>query len=455
MDFKKAIDASMEALIQDIAESCRINSVEGEAKPGMPFGEGVAAALDLMLKKGEEMGFTSKNYDGYVGEIDFGDGEEIVGVLGHVDVVPAGDGWETDPWGGVITEDKIIGRGTLDDKGPLLTCMHAMKILKDLNVPLKRKIRVILGTNEETDWGCMNYYMNVVKPELPTIAFSPDSNFPLTYAEKGLLQFNLTHAISEDIQIEGGSAMNSVPSFAKIALDAKHAEAVKAAVEASEAGVYEVAEEEGKVILSAKGVIAHAARLQDGKNAIHRLMALLAKLELEGDLKAIVDFYAEVFGMSLHGENMGVFCEDDDCGPITLNVSKVYVEDGKFVIGCDTRIPVAFTIESVEEKVAARVAEFGYEYKRLSTERPLYVPKDSELVTTLMAAYSKVTGDYESQPRSSGGATYSRAINNCVAFGCLLPNQVDTMHQANECLEFENLKIWLGIMVEALYQLAK
>jgi len=456
MDFKKAIETNMEPLINDIAASCRINSVEGEPEPGMPFGKGVADALAFMLEKGEELGFKTTNYDNYVAEIEYGDGEEIVGILGHVDVVPAGDGWDYDPWGGTITEDKIIGRGTLDDKGPLLTCMYAMKILKDLNVPLKRKIRVILGTNEETDWGCMNHYINVVKPQLPTIAFSPDSNFPLTYAEKGLVQFTLTREISENIEIEGGSAFNSVPSSVKIALDCKYKEALKAAIEASEEkDSYTVAEEDGKLVVTAKGIGAHAAHLEDGKNAIHLLMALLAKLPLEGELKEISDFYAEVFGMCNHGEKMGVYCEDDDCGPITLNVSKVFVEDGKFVIGCDCRIPVAYTIASVEEKVETRVKEFGYEYKQISTERPLYVPKDSELVTTLMAAYSKVTGDYESQPRSSGGATYSRAINNCVAFGCLLPTQVDTMHQANECLEIENLKIWLGIMVEAIYQLAK
>ena len=152
MDFKKAIETSMEPLINDIAASCGINSVEGEPEPGMPFGKGVADALAFMLEKGEEMGFKTTNYDNYVAEIEYGDGEEIVGILGHVDVVPAGDGWDCDPWGGVITEDKIIGRGTLDDKGPLLTCMYAMKILKDMNIPLKRKIRVILGTNEETDW---------------------------------------------------------------------------------------------------------------------------------------------------------------------------------------------------------------------------------------------------------------------------------------------------------------
>ena len=456
MDFKNSVKSSMKPMIEDIAALCRINSVEGEEKPGMPFGEGVAEALDAALKLGESMGFRTENFDNYVGHIEFGEGEEMVGILGHVDVVPAGDGWNTDPWGGVITDKEIIGRGVLDDKGPIVACLYAMKILKDLNVPLSRRVRVILGTNEETDWRCMNYYINEVKPERPTVAFSPDSNFPVTYAEMGLLQYTLTREISEAIEIEGGSAFNSVPSSAKVVLDASLEEALaKAIAESAESAAYETEVKDGKVVLHAHGVSAHAAHLYDGKNAISLMMDVLGKLPLTGELKEVVDFYNEHFGLCMYGEKMDVACSDEDCGPLTLNIGKILVEDGKLVFCCDSRIPVAYTIESIEEKVQAKIAGTGYEYKKVSTERPLYVPKDSELVQTLMAAYAKVTGDYESQPASSGGATYSRAIDNCVAFGCLLPDQVDTMHQANEALEIEKLEIWLEILVEAIYQLAK
>jgi len=456
MNFKHAIEASMKPLTEDIAALCRINSVEGEAKPGMPFGEGVAEALDAALKLGDKFGFKTENFDNYVGHIEFGEGEEIVGILGHVDVVPAGDGWDCDPWGGVITEDAIIGRGTLDDKGPLVTCLYAMKILKDLQVPLSRRIRIILGTNEETDWKCMQYYLNEVKPQLPTMAFSPDSEFPLTYAEMGLLQYTLKRPLTENIEISGGSAFNSVPSSAKVVLaETLESDVRKAISESPEAASYEVKAEDGKLILSAKGVGAHAAHLYDGKNAISLLMDLLGCLPLAGELKEVVDFYNAHFGMCLYGEKMGVACQDEDCGPLTLNVGKIMAENGQLVLCCDSRIPVSFTIESIAQKVQEKIAGTGYIYETVSTERPLYVSRDSELVKTLMDAYSKVTGDFESQPQSSGGATYSRAIDNCVAFGCLLPDQEDTMHQANERLEISKLKIWLEIMVEAIWQLAK
>ncbi|MGN0659279.1 MAG: dipeptidase PepV [Emergencia sp.] len=456
MNFDKMVDASMEALAKDISALCQINSVEGEPLPGKPFGEGPARALEEILRMGQEMGFRTENFDNYVGHIEFGEGEEIVGILGHVDVVPAGEGWERDPWGGEIADGRIWGRGTLDDKGPVLTCLYAMKILKEMNVPLRRRVRMILGTNEETSWGCMDHYLNVVKPELPTLAFSPDAEFPVTYAELGLLQFTLTRPVSEDLKIEGGNAFNSVPSSAKAVLPAEMAEQVeKAVAESGEADMYSVQKEEDCIVLSAKGTGAHAAHLQEGKNAVSYLMKLLGQLPLKGELAEIVGFYNSHFGTCLYGEKMGIAGSDEDSGPLTLNVGMIGIKEGKLVISCDSRVPVSLRVSDVIEKVQKKMEGTGYAFEVVSTERPLYVPKDSELVQTLMNAYRKVTGDEHSQPMSSGGATYSRTMDSCVAFGCLLPDQVDTMHQANESLELDKLKIWLKIMVEAIYRLAE
>lgn len=456
MDFTKSVKDSMESLANDISALCQINSVEGEPQLGMPFGEGPAKAMEAALELGKRMGFRTENFENYVGHIEMGEGEEMLGILGHVDVVPAGDGWDFDPWGGVIEDGKIFGRGTLDDKGPLVTCLYAMKILKDLNVPLNKRIRVILGANEETDWKCMQYYHDVVKPELPTIAFSPDAEFPVTFAEMGMLQYTLTREISENIEIEGGSAFNSVPSSAKVTLPAELEEELKNAIAESEKPeVYTIEAVDGKIVLHAAGVGAHAAHLQDGVNAIGLMMELLSRVSLTGELKEVVDFFNAHWGMTMYGEKLGINCEDEDSGKLTLNIGKVFVKDGKLTFYCDDRIPVSITVDEIEEKVKAIFADTAYEYKLASRENSLYVPKDSVLVTTLMDAYKKVTGDTESVPQSSGGATYSRTMDNCVAFGCLLPDQEDTMHQANECLELKHLEIWLQVMLEAIYQLAK
>lgn len=456
MDFRSKADAYLDALAKDISALCRINSVEGEAKPGMPFGEGPAKALEEALRMGRELGFKTENFDNYVGHIEFGEGEEMVGILGHVDVVPAGEGWERDPWGGEIADGRIWGRGTLDDKGPVLTCLYAMKILKDMNIPLKRRVRIILGTNEETNWGCMDYYLNKVKPELPTLAFSPDSEFPVTYAELGMLQYTLTRPLTEDLEIEGGNAFNAVPSIAKVALPAELGETLKKEISESEdPSIYSVEEKDGKQILVTRGVGAHAAHLQEGKNAVSYMMELLGRLPLTGELAEVVNFYNEHFGTCLYGEKMGIAVSDEVSGPLTLNVGMISSKDGKLVLSCDSRIPVSIQVSDIEAKVNERIAKAGYTMEVASIEQPLYVAKDSELVQTLMNAYKTVTRDTQSQPMASGGATYSRTMKNCVAFGCLLPDQVDTMHQANESLELDKLKIWLEVMTEAIYQLAK
>ncbi len=456
MDFTQAVREALQPLTEDIAALCKIKSVEGDPKPGMPFGEGPAQALEAALVMGERMGFKTENFDNYVGHIEYGEGEEIVGILGHVDVVPAGDGWETDPWGSVIRDGKLWGRGVLDDKGPVLTCLYAMKILKDLGVPLKKRIRLILGTNEENNWGCMDYYLREVKPQLPDLAFSPDAEFPVTYAEMGMLQFTLERPVTEDICLKGGSAFNSVPSSARAVLPAELEEDVRAAVvKSANQSMYTVENTDEGVVLHVKGIGAHAACPKDGKNAISYMMELLSELPVTGELKEIVEFYRRYFGTSLFGENMGIAVSDADCGPLTLNVGKISVEGRKLTICCDSRIPVSVEVNQIAEKIRTAVADSGYDFHVTSKEDPLYIPKDSYLVTTLMEAYQKVTGDMESQPMASGGATYSRTIGNCVAFGCLLPDQEDTMHQANEYLELSKLEIWLKICLEAIYQLAR
>lgn len=456
MDFSREIKSVMDPLARDISALCQINSVEAEPKPGMPFGEGPAKALQLALEMGEKMGFRTENFDNCVGHIEYGEGEEMVGILGHLDVVPAGDGWDRDPWGGQIEDGRIWGRGTLDDKGPVLTCLYAMKILKDLNVPLKRRIRMILGTNEETDWKCMDYYLNEVKPEMPTVAFSPDSHFPVTFAELGMLQYTLTRDIDEDLEIEGGSAFNSVPSSAKVTLPAAMEEALKQAVADSEdPSIYTIVAADGKVQLRTEGIGVHAKDVHEGRNAISYMMDVLSRMPVTGQLKEVVDFYNDHFGLTVFGEKMGIAASDDISGNLTLNVGKLTAADGKLSISCDSRIPVSIPVDDVEKAVMEKLQGTAYTYTAASKTDPLYVAKDSELVTTLMDAYRKVTGDTEREPMASGGATYSRTMDNCVAFGCLLPDQVDTMHQANESLELDKLEIWLRICLEAIYQLAK
>ena len=214
MDFEKQIQTDRESLIQDIMKLVSIDSVETAPDAGMPFGAGAAKALDCFLETAESIGLKTENFDYYAGHADYGDQEETLGILGHVDVVPCSGSWVCDPFKPEIIDGKLYGRGVLDDKGPLLACLHAVKILKEMGVPLSKKIRFIVGANEETDWKCMDYYFNKKKIPAPQMSFTPDAVFPLIYAEKGVFQYQLVTDVSEDITLSGGNAFNAVADHA-------------------------------------------------------------------------------------------------------------------------------------------------------------------------------------------------------------------------------------------------
>lgn len=458
MDFTKAIEENRAALLADLQEALRINSVMGEPEPGMPFGPGPAKALQAMLDLGTRLGGTAQNFDNYAGHIDFGEGEETLGILGHVDVVPAGDGWVCDPFSGEVIDGKLYGRGIIDDKGPTIVCLYAIKILRELGLPLRRKIRVILGANEETNWDCVDHYFNTLKMPQPDLAFTPDAEFPVTYAEKGILQYTLSLPCAGDWGLAGGNAFNSVAESAQVRLPAACQEALAAscaAVEQKTGCQCSIQPQDGALLLTVQGKSAHAARLEGGINAISCLMAVLQPLELPAELAAVRDFYCAKIGLALYGENLGITCRDDISGPSTFNVGQMQMENGQVVFSIDQRLPVIADMEQYQEKLAAALEGTPARLEISSVTPALYIPQDHFLVKTLMEVYKDVTGDTNAQPLVDGGATYARACQNCVAFGALLPDQENLMHYKNEHICLDKLDQWLAIYLEAIYRLAK
>lgn len=251
MDLQKKVLDYKEEVIKGIQGAVQIKSVQEPAKEGKPFGDGPAEALQYFLNLGKELGFEVKNFDNYAGTIEFGEGEETVGILGHVDVVPEGEGWTYPPYSATIADGKIFGRGTLDDKGPSMVCLYAMKAIKDSGVKLSRKVRMIIGANEETGSLCMEHYFNTLKQPQPTLAFTPDSSFPVTFAEKGIVRVKLanTYKTLNNITIKGGNAYNSVPDRTEAVLPIGYVdEVVEKAASFNEGKEYkiEVEEKEGK-----------------------------------------------------------------------------------------------------------------------------------------------------------------------------------------------------------------
>lgn len=458
MDFEEKIREDRQSLIEDIKRLVSINSVEAEPEEGMPFGKGPAQALGCFLSMAEEMGFQTENFDNYAGHIDFGEGEEVLGILGHMDVVPCGDGWICDPFCPEVIDGRLYGRGVLDNKGPMAVCLHALKILKDMGVPIKKKIRLIVGANEETDWKCMDYYFHTKKVAPPQISFTPDAEFPLKHAEKGVFQYQLVTDIKEEIVLEGGNAYNSVAEHAYVLLPMKFKERAEEGLPGwtEYTGCsYATSSEDGRLKLEAFGFAAHAANPEKGTNAVTGIMKAVSDLKPGNELGEIAEFYMEKIGRDLYGEKLGAALEDEVSGKLSFNVGKAEVRDGKFILSIDNRVPVTYKCEETGGRVKKGLEGTRFRFENPQITESIYVPKDSFLVKTLMEVYKDVTKDMDAVPQVDGACSYARALDNCVAFGAILPGQPDLMHQKNEYLELDRLDMWMKIYLEAIYRLAR
>lgn len=423
-----------------------IPSVISEQEDSFPFGKQIDLALKKALAICEELGFrTYVDPQGYYGYAEIGDSKEMIGVLGHLDVVPAGkpEDWHTPPFEATIKDGKMYGRGTQDDKGPTLAALFATKALMNLGVSFNKRVRFIFGTDEETLWRCMNRYCEL--EEIPSMGFTPDSTFPLVYAEKGLLQFHLEGANDTNLRLQAGNAFNAVPDTARYTGEKQ--EELRATLE--ELGIeYELVDDE--VVVLGKAV--HAQVAEKGINAINRL---LLGLKTIGYTSKTIEFVSDLikedpFGSSIFGD-----CEDEPSGKLKFNVGKIELNDEVERLSIDIRIPVTADKQEIVHQVSRAAKEYGLTYKEFDYLKSIYLPKDSYLIKTLMNVYQEVTGDTVSEPISSGGATYARAMENFVAYGAIFPKQAKTEHQPNEHIELDKMFTAMLIYAKAIYELAR
>ncbi|MBF7050303.1 dipeptidase [Streptococcus sp. HF-2466] len=418
-------------------------SVLNEGENGTPFGQSIQNVLEKMLEITRSLGFkTYIDPKGYYGYAEIGQGEELLAVLCHLDVVPAGDlsDWETPPFEATIKDGWIHGRGVQDDKGPSLAALYAVKALMDAGVTFNKRIRFIYGTDEETLWRCMARYNEL--EETATLGFAPDSSFPLTYAEKGLLQIKLHGSGSQELAIEAGEAFNVVPAKASYTgnlADSLEVELKKQAFE------YERTADTVTVI----GVPKHSKDAAEGVNAIVRLATGLNPLIQHSAIQFIAEAVREdATGSRLFGE-----ISDEPSGTLSFNVSGLSLDQDKSEIRIDMRIPVLADKDKLVQELSQIAEEYQLRYEEFDYLAPLYVPLDSELISTLMAVYKEKTND-NSPAVSSGGATFARTMPNCVAFGALFPGALQTEHQANERTVIEDLYKAMDIYAETIYRLA-
>jgi len=439
------LNAQQAPLKAALIELVRIPSVCEEGGGGYPFGEAIDQALRKALHIAGELGFRTRYGEGgYYGIAEIGAGTEMLGILGHLDVVPPGklDDWDTRPFDPVEKDGMLYGRGTQDDKGPMLAALFAVKALMDAGVRFNKRIRFIFGTDEETLWRCINRYKE--KEELPKMGFSPDSRFPLTYAEKGLLQLHLEGGNESGVRLAGGSAFNAVPDMALYEGERQDDLADKL----DQLGFEYRWNEDG---IEVNGRAAHAMVPEEGINAIARLCIALHAIGIES--KAI-SFIVQEIGEDPNATRIFGKCADEPSGKLKLNIGKIDL--GKVEqISIDSRLPVTVPKEGIVARLSAAAANYGLEYKEFDWLEPIYLPLDHFMIETLMKVYRRHSGDTVTEPSASGGATYARAINNCVAFGALFQDELLTEHQPNERAMLKNLYKAMEIYAHAVFALTR
>ena len=409
------LDAHAEEMVADLQSFTRIRSVSRAdlAAPGAPFGPECREMLDFALDHARRMGFETEDHEGYCGSAIYGDKNNALGIVAHIDVVPEGDQWIYPPYGATRVGDFLIGRGTNDDKNAAVLGLYLMRMFRELGTPLKHGLRLIMGCSEETGMEDMEYYVqNCV---CPVASLIPDSMFPANYAQKGSIKGLFYAPAGEQIvEFHGGEVFNMVPPSATALLKGVKPFAAPQGVE--------MEEENGMLRVRATGTAAHAARPEGGVSAIHLLAtALLEAGVLSGQSEAAMRAFAQLSG-DIYGERAGIAREDEDTGRSTMVCGRARTEGGMLSLSVDCRLSIATDVEEDSRALQAYGQSLGLEPRDFSTTRAVYIPKDGPLIAAAQRAYFEVTGD-DAPPFTSGGGTYSRLLKNAITFGVIFPGE--------------------------------
>lgn len=458
IDWQEIVNCKKKELLQDIERLLKIPSVRGKQSEGAPVGLGPKQALIEMMQMGEEAGFIVHDFGPLVTRMDWGDESlESFGILGHVDVVPIGEHWDSDPFVPVYKDGNLVARGSLDDKGPLVCAFFAMKLLKERGFVPKRCVQLIVGSDEETDWECMSAYKQ--QAQLPEEGFVPDAYFPVVNGEKGVAHARFTLGVDRDSQADyclmafhAGLKENMVPATAIASVRGRHLNQIAQDFEkylklhSQVSGSVSVNEK--LLELTLHGQSAHGSTPQNGVNAATYLADFLRKYPF-----GVGSDFLALLGGVVHkdsfGENLGIAHESPKMGRLTCNLGKADFdsEEGGYLI-LDIRFPASQEFSDIERQLrsyATTKIEVEVTYKKI----PHYVSLESPLVQTLLRVYEEQTGK-QGFERIIGGATYASLMPKGVAFGALFPDTKDTMHQANECIPIRDLLKATAIYAQAI-----
>ncbi|MEG1661961.1 MAG: Sapep family Mn(2+)-dependent dipeptidase, partial [Clostridiales bacterium] len=436
----------------------RINSVEGAAEEGKPFGSGPAEALAQVLSIANEMGFKTENMDNYIGFAEWGEGKEILAILVHMDVVPVGDGWSMNPFCGEVIGNRLYGRGSYDDKGGAVAAIYALKAVKDSGAKFHKRVRIIFGTNEETGMNDIDHYLQ--REGQPDMAFSPDSPFPAVFGEKGVLDFDITYPVGKMTHIrsfQGGDNRKFTPNACIVTMavnDEEKAFLLKklAAFTKFESSYEET--EQGMLSILIKGKRIFAVCPQDGKNAATGMIDFLSGVDfLADEIGAFCNYYMEKLGYCYDASTIGCDVNDTISTPLTLSPDIFQLQGDKMIFSVHCRFPVTGICDEIVAKLSKALTtnKASVEFVRVSPAH--YVSKESKLVSTLMNVYRRITGDTDAQPVTMEGGTYARTMNNAVAFGPLFPGEPQVAHCPDEFVNLDSLIKAAKIYAHAIYEL--
>ncbi|MEX2803877.1 dipeptidase PepV [Streptococcus sp. H31] len=467
VDFQAEIAKRRDDMLADLFSLLRINSERDDslADAQHPFGPGPVRALETFLAMAERDGYTSRNIDNYAGHFEYGQGEEVLGIFAHLDVVPAGSGWETDPYEPVIKDGKLYARGASDDKGPTVACYYALKVIKELGLPVSKKVRFIVGTDEESGWADMDYYFKHSGVKKPDFGFSPDAEFPIINGEKGNITQYLHFSGSNGSgfvlhSFEGGLRENMVPESARAVFSSESLSFTEIQSElqqfAAENNLQTDLSQDGdQIMVTVIGKSAHGMSPQAGVNGATYLACFLSRFSFGGAAGDFLKTAGRVLHLDYYGEKIGLAYEDSKMGALTMNpgVFRFAEAADDNTIALNFRFPQGVSSESIYQQLtkidgpkAVTVSEHLHE--------PHYLPPSDPLVETLLRVYEKQTG-LKGHEQIIGGGTFGRLLERGVAYGAMFPDYENTMHQANEFANVDDLYRAAAIYAEAIYELIK
>lgn len=430
-------------------------------KKNAPYGDDCKRMLDFALNRGKDYGFQTADYEGYCGDILYGEQEEELGFVCHLDVVPEGEGWLYEPYQPMEKDGYLIGRGVSDNKGAAVLVLYAFRFFREKGIPLQKKLRLLLGCAEETGMDDFRYYLNELKGKVPPVSIIADASFPVCYAQKGGFNGTILIPAGNDIvDFRAGKVRNIVPDQAKLVIRNISIDRVRSVL--AKYQNIEVLEEDDLVVVVGHGKAGHAAFPEGTLNAI----GLVAQAVTQSGLIKMADlsgisFLSEALA-SPYGEKLGIGFSDEESGKLTFNAGVIEKRGGQLRLVIDIRYPVTITDVQIEELLREKLKNAGASLTEINTAKPYYISPKDDKVVALTEIYNTLTGNCL-KPYTMGGGTYSRVIPGGINFGpgfqkkrkpAFLPEGHGSAHGPDEVLYLEDWFLALKIYIYAILKLA-